>query len=126
MNSVENKHMLWELTKTMYTGANQRNQIVALFEDTIRDIDEASSVPLLEKNKLFLAEYVNRVKALPADEVATREREFEERIRQKQADLSAPLDVIHVKKVSFEDHAVLTELKEIKLMLQKILTKLDL
>ena len=124
MNSDTNKHMLWELTKTMYTAANPRSQIVELFERTVRDIDEASSAPLLEKNKMFLTEYLKRVQALPANDEATREREFEDRLRQKQAELSEPLDVIHVKKVSFEDQTVQNDLRDIKIMLQQILAKL--
>ena len=61
MNSTENKHLLWELTKDLYPPALDRERVIEMFESTIAEVDATNDAPLLEKNKLFLAQYIERV-----------------------------------------------------------------
>jgi len=53
MNTPENKHLLWELTKDLYSPGLERNHVIELFESTVAEVDESSSASLLEKNKTF-------------------------------------------------------------------------
>jgi len=61
MNTSENKHLLWELTKDLYSPGLERSHIIDLFELTVAEIDQASDAPLLEKNKSFLALYIEKI-----------------------------------------------------------------
>jgi len=60
MNTPDNKHMLWELTKDLYSPGLERDWVIELFEDTIAEVDQ-SSASLLEKNKTFLTLYIQRI-----------------------------------------------------------------
>ena len=61
MNTPENKHLLWELTKDLYSSGLERNHVIELFESTVAEVDEASEDPLLEKNKTFLTVYIEKI-----------------------------------------------------------------
>lgn len=66
MNTKENKHTLWELSKTFFVSGMRRNDIISLFESVLMNVDERCKGDLTEKNKVFLAEFVN---ALPTLEI---------------------------------------------------------
>jgi hypothetical protein len=61
MNTPENKHLLWELTKDLYSPGLERDHVIELFESTVAEVDEASSASLLEKNKTFLTVYIEKI-----------------------------------------------------------------
>ena len=61
MNSSENKHLLWELTKDIYPPPLDRDRVIEMFETTISEINASSEASILEKNKLFLARYIELV-----------------------------------------------------------------
>jgi hypothetical protein len=63
MNSVANKHMLWESTKTIYKSGMSRPDVIALFEATILEVD-AIEADLATKNQHFLRLYPQKVAAL--------------------------------------------------------------
>lgn len=111
MNDSENKRILWDLTKHLYKAWMPRERVIKTFEETIREVD-ASSAPLLDKNKTFLQVYMERVAAMQPETAQEREQMFE--ARQKNHELN----VIHVptppKKVAFEDTRVLEELADLK------------
>ena len=117
MNDSENKRILWDLTKHMYKAWMPRERVIQTFEDTIREVD-ASSAPLLDKNKAFLQVYLERVAALQPETAQEREHMFEDRQKNHE------LNVIHVptppKKVAFEGthkkvtDGVLEELADLK------------
>lgn len=60
MNTTENKHLLWELTKDLYSPGMDRARVIEMFESTVLEVDVGDE-PLLEKNKLFLARYVEKI-----------------------------------------------------------------
>jgi len=60
MNTVENKHLLWELTKDLYSPGMDRERVIEMFESTVLEVDVGDE-PLLEKNKLFLTRYVEKI-----------------------------------------------------------------
>ena len=53
MNTTENKHLLWELTKDLYSPGMDRGRVIEMFESTVLEVDVGDE-PLLEKNKIFL------------------------------------------------------------------------
>ena len=111
MQATENKRILWDLTKHLYKSWMPRERVIQAFEETIREVD-ASSAPLLDKNKTFLQVYMERVAAMQPETAQERELMFEGRQKHHE------LNVIHVptppKKVAFEDTQVLQELAELK------------
>ena len=111
MNGTENKRILWDLTKHLYKAWMPRERVIQTFEETIREVD-ASSAPLLDKNKTFLQVYMERVAAMQPETAQEREHMFEDRQKNHE------LNVIHVptppKKVAFEDTRVLEELADLK------------
>ena len=133
MDATENKRILWDLTKHMYKSWMPRDRVIRLFEETIREVD-AADAPLLEKNKLFLKVYMDRVAAMQPETEQERVQMFEDRQKQygdpKQAtelqDPKPDLNVIHVptpKKVAFEDTRILEELADIRKMLEILLER---
>jgi len=68
MNTKENKHTLWELSKTFFISGMQRRDIITLFESLLIDIDARCNGDLTEKNKLFLAEFVKALPTLKIEE----------------------------------------------------------
>lgn len=136
MDATENKRILWDLTKHMYKSWMPRERVIRAFEETIREVD-AANAPLLEKNKLFLKVYLERVAAMQPETEQERVHMFEERQKQygdpkqeKPTELQDPkppdLNVIHVpspKKVAFEDTRILEELADIRKMLEILLER---
>ena len=61
MNTPENKHLLWELTKDLYSPGLDRAHVIDLFESTVAEVDAASDASLLEKNKTFLTVYIEKI-----------------------------------------------------------------
>ncbi len=59
MNTKENKHTLWELSKQFFVSGMRRDQIISLFESTLGEVDESCKGDLVFKNKLFLSKFVN-------------------------------------------------------------------
>lgn len=98
MNSVANKHMLWESTKTIYKSGMSRPDVIALFEATILEVD-ALEGDLATKNEHFLRFYPQKVAAL------------------KQVAFNPEIEIIafEQKAVTLED--VMAELAEIKRMI---------
>lgn len=95
MNAPENKRMLWDLTNHLYKAWMARDQVIALFEKTIAEVDESND-PLIDKNKRFLTVYVERVAAIQPQDAQQRAALFEDRIKNR-----------HVKKnVSFVPEVV--------------------
>ena len=64
MNTKENKHTLWELSKSFFQYGMNRNEIIALFEATIQNVDAKCGGDLIEKNKVFLVEFVKALSTL--------------------------------------------------------------
>jgi len=139
MDATENKRILWDLTKHMYKSWMPRERVIRAFEETIREVD-AADAPLLEKNKLFLKVYLDRVAAMQPETEQERVQMFEDRQKQygdpkhMQEKQSAPmqdpkppdLNIIHVptpKKVAFEDTRILEELADIRKMLEILLER---
>lgn len=67
MNTKENKHTLWELSKSFFMYGMNRNDIIALFEATIHSVDAKCNGDLVEKNKIFLGEFVKALPTLPVE-----------------------------------------------------------
>ena len=82
MNAPENKRMLWELTNHLYKAWMARDQVIAIFEKTIAEVDEGTD-PLIEKNKRFLTVYVERVAAIQPQDATQRAALFEDRIKNR-------------------------------------------
>jgi len=82
MNAPENKRMLWELTNHLYKAWMARDQVIAIFEKTIAEVDEGTD-PLIEKNKRFLTVYVERVAAIQPQDAHQRAALFEDRIKNR-------------------------------------------
>ena len=99
MNAPENKRMLWDLTNHLYKAWMSREQVIALFEQTIAEFDHGSD-PLMEKNKQFLSAYVDRVAAIQPVDPAQRAAMFEERLKTRHIPPAAK------KTVSFEPDVI--------------------
>ena len=80
MNEPENKRMLWDLTNHLYKSWMSREQVIALFEQTITEFDHGIE-PLMQKNKRFLSVYVERVEAIQPVDPVQRAAMFEERLK---------------------------------------------
>lgn len=122
MDSPENKHLLWDLTKHLYKAWMPRPRIIQVFEATIREVG-TSEEPLLEKNKTFLKVYVEKISVLQPETAEEREHMFEERLQLKQG---GDLNVIHVpvpKKT--DEEKILDELVDIKKMLHFIMERVQ-
>jgi hypothetical protein len=93
MNTTENKHLLWELTKDLYSSDLERERVIELFEMTVAEVDKTDA-PLLEKNKRFLSLYIERI------------------VRETRRPQEAIL--IHLSNLSKELREIKQELREIK------------
>ena len=80
MDAPENKRMLWDLTNHLYKSWMSREQVIALFEQTVAEFDVGGD-PLMEKNKRFLSAYVDRVAAIQPVDPVQRAAMFEERLK---------------------------------------------
>lgn len=67
MNTKENKHTLWELSKSFFMYGMNRGDIISLFEATIKQVDLTCGGDLVEKNKIFLAEFIKALPTLPVE-----------------------------------------------------------
>jgi hypothetical protein len=122
MNTLENKRMLWDCICEMnvFCPGMKRDTAVALFEETILEID-ALDKSLIEKNKFFMNVYIqnlNKIVISETDMKEYRETLFEERLANIQNDKTLPLHNI------FDPIDVHAELVHIKNLLHKILDKL--
>ena len=102
MNAPENKRMLWDLTNHLYKAWMARDQVIALFENTIAEFDVGRD-SLMEKNKRFLTAYVDRVAAIQPADPAQRAAMFEERLKARHS--AAPQPPAK-KTVSFEPEVI--------------------
>jgi hypothetical protein len=102
MNDPENKRMLWDLTNHLYKAWMSREQVIATFEQTIKEVNEGTDDPLIDKNKRFLSIYVERVNSIYPADAMQRAAMFEERLNGR---LKAPVEK---KTVSFlkEDEVI--------------------
>lgn len=82
MNEPENKRMLWELTNHLYKSWMSREQVIALFEQTIAEFDHGTD-PLMQKNKRFLSNYIERVESIQPVDPVQRAAMFEERLKHR-------------------------------------------
>jgi hypothetical protein len=122
MNTLENKRMLWDCICEMnvFRPGMKRDTAVALFEETIVEIDSLDK-SLIEKNKFFMKVYIqnlNKIVISETDMKEYRETLFEERLANIQNDKTLPLHNI------FDPIDVHAELVHIKSLLHKILDKL--
>jgi hypothetical protein len=123
MNTNENKRLLWDIicdTNILRHG-HDKKLIMTLFEQYIEIVDKTTN-PLTEKNKYFLSLIVPVINVLPVnnkEHVTSRETFFEERIQTIQENKTPPLHNI------FDPIDIHAELVSIKLILKKILEKLE-
>jgi uncharacterized protein YjcR len=68
MNTKDNKHTLWELSKSFFVKGMKRDAIIEMFERKLLEIDDACSGDLIEKNKIFLAEFTKELHTIPIEE----------------------------------------------------------
>ena len=69
MNTKDNKHTLWELSKSFFVKGMKRDAIIEMFERKLLEIDDACSGDLIEKNKIFLAEFTKELHTIPIEVV---------------------------------------------------------
>lgn len=68
MNTKDNKHTLWELSKAFFVHGMRRDDIIGLFESLLAEVDERCQGDLTEKNKVFLADFVRALPSLEIEE----------------------------------------------------------
>ena len=128
MNLEANKRRLWEMTNHLYKPWMKRETIIALFEQTVVEIEEAmEGATVQDKNNHFFKEYTARVGALAPETPEDRTSMFEELARERSA-LFSKGGAIKKEKVSFEapaNRADDAELLAIRRALVDALTRLD-
>ena len=103
MNEPENKRMLWDLTNHLYKSWMSREQVIALFEQTIAEFDHGPE-PLMQKNKRFLSTYVDRVESIQPVDPVQRAAMFEERLKHRHQNQNQ--NPLAKKTVSFEPEII--------------------
>jgi hypothetical protein len=122
MNTIENKRMLWDFIceNKVFREGMKREVAIQLFEDVIASIDRQEDT-LPNKNKMFIDMYIQQIDEFTITEADLKEYRqtfFEERMLNKQKDISVPMHNI------FDPIDVHAELVHIKTLLHQILDKL--
>ena len=125
MDTPANKLVLWDLTKHFYKAWMDRSKIIALFEETVQDVELATKGKLLtEQNNEFLSVYAARVEALLPETQEARDAMFEERARNRLLTFRSPTAAAK-KNVSFDKTVDRDELREIRQAVADALARLD-
>ena len=126
MDTAANKLVLWDLTKHLYKEWMDRTKIIALFEETVHEVDNATKGnPLPDQNNEFLSVYATRVEALLPETQEARDAMFEERARNRLLTFRSPAAPAPRKNVTFDKAVDRDELREIRQALADALGRLD-
>jgi hypothetical protein len=122
MNTIENKRMLWDFIceNKIFREGMKKEVAIQLVEDVVASIDRTEDT-LPNKNKKFIDLYIQQLNEIPISEADLKEYRqtfFEERMLNKQKDISVPMHNI------FDPIDVHAELVHIKTLLHQILDKL--
>jgi len=67
MNTKENKHTLWELSKPFFLSGMRRDEIIEVFESLVKKVDDQCRGDLTEKNKAFLLQFVDALASIKVE-----------------------------------------------------------